>query len=100
MALLIWKGPTNALVVTPDSGGCVATDRIRATDIWMAGYGLAAPARRLRGFTARPIPRYLPTHSGSASATSPRQAGGCSPAQGNFCRTKNKLFLAINAQKF
>ncbi len=38
MALLIWKGPTNALVATPDSGGCVVTDRIRATDVWMGTY--------------------------------------------------------------
>lgn len=38
MALLIWKGPTNALVYAPDSGGWVGTDRIRATDIYYGSY--------------------------------------------------------------
>ena len=49
MALLIWKGPTNALVATPDSGGCVATDRIRATDIWMGTYAQCSANQLARG---------------------------------------------------
>ena len=47
--LQIWKGPTNALVETPDSGKLVASDRIRWTQILKGPYAVARTSQPARG---------------------------------------------------
>ncbi len=49
MALKLWYGPTNALVLASDTGGCSATDRIRATDISYGTYAWCAFNQLARG---------------------------------------------------
>ena len=49
MALKIWRGPTNALVLAPESGGVSLTDRIRSTDVYMGTYALCASNLLARG---------------------------------------------------
>lgn len=49
MSLLVWKGPTNGLVMTPDSPKFVYTDRVRVTDIYMGPQSLCAANMLPRG---------------------------------------------------
>ena len=49
MALKIWRGPTTALVLAPESGGVTLTDRIRSTDVYMGTYALCASNLLARG---------------------------------------------------
>jgi len=49
MSAPVWIGPTTALIRSPDSGGCVASDRIRATDIYMGTYAVCAANQLARG---------------------------------------------------
>jgi hypothetical protein len=49
MSLTIWKGPTNALVAAPDTGGLVASDRIRFTSNFWGTYSLCLANAVARG---------------------------------------------------
>jgi hypothetical protein len=49
MSLLIWKGPTNALVETPESGTLIASDRIRWTQVFKGIYWLCRANQPARG---------------------------------------------------
>lgn len=49
MSLVVWKGPTNGLVMSPDSPKLVYGDRVRATDIYMAPQSVCAANMLPRG---------------------------------------------------
>ena len=49
MSLKIWRGPTNALVMAPESPTLVYTDRVRATDIYMGVQSVCAANMLSRG---------------------------------------------------
>lgn len=49
MALIIWKGPTNALVLQPNSPRLVYGDRVKAVDIYKGQQSLCAESMIARG---------------------------------------------------
>lgn len=49
MGLLVWRGPTNALVMAPTSPKLQYTDRVRATDIYMGAQSVCVANMLARG---------------------------------------------------
>lgn len=49
MALLVWRGPTNALVMAPTSPKLQETDRVRATDVYMGSQPICVANMLPRG---------------------------------------------------
>ena len=49
MALKIWKGPTNALVFAPTTGGLIGGDRVRTTDVYRGPLALCQNSVLARG---------------------------------------------------
>jgi hypothetical protein len=47
--LLVWRGPTNGLLLTPESPKLQYTDRVRATDVYMGVQAVAAANMLSRG---------------------------------------------------
>jgi hypothetical protein len=83
MPSLIWKGPSNALIMQPESGRVTVSDRIRSQDVYKcySGWSITIPNRGTLGTGSRlgwvvSDAEYAPERGGIVKYTINWEAGG------------------------